>query len=201
MTEFDLFEAIGNIDPDKITEADKVRKAPAILKIASLAACLAIIVFAAHALVPVSNTVDTQPPQKNTARQADPESKVKCPVGEITDKTRCALDLDRPVADPPAGSDDFSYLIECHDIEGCYSEDIITLYENISTAMANKELPFVLTCGIYEDPVRVLVRINTQDTLLIDQIKAFDTTGELLEIEYAPLSATPELMVDTAQKE
>lgn len=73
-----------------------------------------------------------------------------------------------------------------------YSTELKDLQNRISEAMMNKELPFVTSCGIYENPDRVLVRVNTTDEDLIAKLRAFDTTGKLLEIEYSEHTAVLE---------
>lgn len=73
-----------------------------------------------------------------------------------------------------------------------YSTELADLQNRISEAMMNKELPFVTSCGIYENPDRVLVRVNTTDEDLIAKLRAFDSTGKLLEIEYSEHTAVLE---------
>jgi hypothetical protein len=65
-----------------------------------------------------------------------------------------------------------------------YSDELIDLQNKISTAMGNGELPFVIESAIYENPDRLHVVVTTDDEDLINKLKAYDTTGELLEIEY-----------------
>jgi hypothetical protein len=50
--------------------------------------------------------------------------------------------------------------------------------------MGNGELPFVIESSIYENPDRLHVVVTTDDEDLINKLKAYDTTEELLEIEY-----------------
>lgn len=73
-----------------------------------------------------------------------------------------------------------------------YSAELTDLQNRISEAMMNKELPFVTSSGIYENPDRVHVRVNTTDEDLIAKLRAFDTTGKLLEIEYSEHTAVLE---------
>jgi hypothetical protein len=65
-----------------------------------------------------------------------------------------------------------------------YSDELMDLQNRISTAMGNGELPFVIESAIYENPDRLHVEVTTDDEDLINKLKAYDTTGELLEIEY-----------------
>lgn len=73
-----------------------------------------------------------------------------------------------------------------------YSAELTDLQNRISEAMMNKELPFVTSSGIYENPDRVNVRVSTTDEDLIAKLRAFDTTGKLLEIEYSEHTAVLE---------
>jgi len=70
-----------------------------------------------------------------------------------------------------------------------YSAELMDLQNRISEAMMNNELPFVTSSAIYENPDRVYVRVNTTDESLIAKLRAFDTTGKLLEIEYSENTA------------
>lgn len=66
-----------------------------------------------------------------------------------------------------------------------YSAELTDLQNRITQAMINKELPFVTSCGIYEKPDRVMAVVNTEDEDLLAKLRAFDTTGDLLEIVYS----------------
>lgn len=70
-----------------------------------------------------------------------------------------------------------------------YSAELTDLQNRISEAMMNRELPFVTSSAIYENPDRLHVVVTTKDEGLIAVLKAFDITGELLEIEYSENSA------------
>ena len=63
-----------------------------------------------------------------------------------------------------------------------YSAEITNLRNRITQAMMNNELPFVTSCGIYENPDRVMAIVNTADEELLAKLRMFDTTGELLEL-------------------
>lgn len=65
-----------------------------------------------------------------------------------------------------------------------YSEDIERIQAAISQAMMDKELPFVISSSIYENPVRIVVTVNTTDEALISKVKAFDTVGGVIEVIY-----------------
>lgn len=87
--------------------------------------------------------------------------------------------------DAPANAETYQQARE-------YSAELTDLQNRISEAMMNNELPFVTSSGIYENPDRVLVRVNTTDEDLIGKLRAFDTTGKLLEIEYTEHAAVLE---------
>ena len=74
-----------------------------------------------------------------------------------------------------------------------YSAELTDLQNRISEAMMKKELPFVTSSAIYENPDRVHVTVNTTDEDLIAKLQAFDTTGKLLEIEYSENRSIKEL--------
>ena len=62
--------------------------------------------------------------------------------------------------------------------------------------MRTKELPFVIESAIYENPDRLHVVVTTKDEELIAKLKAFDTTGRLLEIEYSEYNNTVKSLVE-----
>lgn len=66
-----------------------------------------------------------------------------------------------------------------------YPKDIEGIQAAISQAMIDKELPFVISSGIYEDPLRIVVTVNTTDEDLINKVKAFDTVGGIIEVVYS----------------
>ena len=71
-----------------------------------------------------------------------------------------------------------------------YANELTDLLDRISKAMQNKELPFVTQAGIYENPDRVKVVVNTQDEASLTKLKEFDKTGKLLEITYSGTTAS-----------
>lgn len=66
-----------------------------------------------------------------------------------------------------------------------YSAEIMDLQERISQAMVDRELPFVISSAIRENPDRIVVTVTTQDEALLAELRAYDTTGKLLEIQFA----------------
>lgn len=184
MTEFDLFDAINDIDDDKITITYKRKIAPAVVSFSAIAACFALILFATMPRPTVDDTFDWDV----KSEYSEKESKTETAENEYVQSDKAFY---TPLPDVPA---DAHFL--CNDAETSYSQEIMSLYEKISSAMQNKELPFVLTCGIYEKPFRVSVGINTRDAHLINKVKAYDSSGTLLEIKYVSNASSPQYLLD-----
>lgn len=105
---------------------------------------------------------------------------IDCSISEQqeTEQRVSESEVNTEIQDAPA---DESTYQEARD----YSAELTDLQNRITQAMINKELPFVTSCGIYENPDRVKAVVNTEDEDLLAKLRAFDTTGELLEIVYS----------------
>lgn len=105
---------------------------------------------------------------------------IDCSISEQqeTEQRVSESEVNTEIQDAPA---DESTYQEARD----YSAELTDLQNRITQAMINKELPFVTSCGIYENPDRVKTVVNTEDEDLLAKLRAFDTTGELLEIVYS----------------
>lgn len=75
-----------------------------------------------------------------------------------------------------------------------YSAELTDLQNRVSQVMMDKELPFVISSAILKNPDRLHVIVKTKDEDMIAKLKAFDTTGELLEIEYSESTPVKELL-------
>lgn len=64
-------------------------------------------------------------------------------------------------------------------------EYITGLQSEISAAMLNHELPFVTSSAVYENPYRLHVTVTSDKADDLSKLKAFDTIGGALEIEYS----------------
>lgn len=93
-------------------------------------------------------------------------------------KTEPGAEAGNPTSNAPVDKDIY------HEARA-YSAELTDLQNRISKAMINKELPFVIESAIYENPDRLHVVVTTKDEELLARLKAFDTTGGLLEIEYS----------------
>ena len=108
-------------------------------------------------------------------------------VEKIADKTTPTVDNKEKeielVVDAPVDETTYTDARE-------YTNELTDLLDQISKAMQNKELPFVTQAGIYENPDRVKVVVNTQDEASLTKLKEFDKTGKLLEIIYSGATAS-----------
>ena len=73
-----------------------------------------------------------------------------------------------------------------------YSDEILDLQNRISAGMSNRELFFVTSSAILENPDRIHVTVNTQDKALVNKLKSYNTSGVGLEIEYVSGTAVTE---------
>ncbi len=79
-----------------------------------------------------------------------------------------------------------------------YLED---LQEKISTAMSEKEIPFVVSSGIYDRENRIIVTVNTKDQVLYEKIYSMDTLGGAIEIVYSDEQFTTSAEIAEADTE
>ena len=56
----------------------------------------------------------------------------------------------------------------------------------VSNGMISKELDFVIVSSLREDTNRLHLTVTTEDETLLEKLKALDSLGGALEIEYAP---------------
>ena len=63
-------------------------------------------------------------------------------------------------------------------------EYITELQVKVSTAMSKGELPFVSSSAVYENPYQLHVVVSSNAESDLSKLKAFDTIGGALEIEY-----------------
>lgn len=68
---------------------------------------------------------------------------------------------------------------------GTYSLAYLTeLQAKISNKMSDKELPFVVSSGLYEDSNSIKVKVTTNDENELAKLYALDTIGGAIEVEY-----------------
>lgn len=69
--------------------------------------------------------------------------------------------------------------------EGTYTLSYLTeLQAKISNAMINKEIPFVISSGVYETVNKIKVRSTSNDEAELAKLYALDTIGGAIEVEY-----------------
>jgi len=69
-------------------------------------------------------------------------------------------------------------------VKGTYTLAYLTdLQTKISNAMVNKEIPFVVMSGVYEDTNSIVIRATTDDETELAKVYALDTIGGAIQIE------------------
>lgn len=70
-------------------------------------------------------------------------------------------------------------------VVGEYTLEYLTeLQAKISQSMMNKELPFVVSSGVYERGNRIQVRVTTRDEAELEKLFALDVLGDAIIAEY-----------------
>lgn len=65
-------------------------------------------------------------------------------------------------------------------------DDVTELQNRVSAAMINKDLPFVISSSVYENPYRLHVVVTSNSESDIQKLLELDSMGGVIEIEYAP---------------
>jgi hypothetical protein len=210
MNEEKLFEAIGTIDDSLIRRSEQAVRTYKFAKWGSVVAVLVLVASmgtlyirgnmdstsststsdAAARIVEIDNggeesdgTSKYDTATKKETAEVESENKISSQSQTSGSASSASSSTANDLADDIGGTDipvDESTYSEARK----YSDELIDLQNRISTAMANGELPFVIESAIYENSDRLHVVVTTDDEDLINKLKAYDTTGELLEIEY-----------------
>lgn len=83
----------------------------------------------------------------------------------------------------PSGHADETFAIEATNADASL-EYVTELQNKVSSAMINHELPFVISSAVYENPYRLHVVVTSDAEDDLQELKALDTAGGVLEIEY-----------------
>lgn len=86
-------------------------------------------------------------------------------------------DNELPSQDVPADSNGNVYREQTP-----YSDDILDLQSRISADMAEGKLPFVVSSSIMENPLRLEIRVTTQDEELINMVREYDPDSIYISI-------------------
>lgn len=80
---------------------------------------------------------------------------------------------------------------------GTYTLDYLTeLQSKISNAMINKELPFVVSSAVDEISNKIRVGVITEDETELKKLKALDSMGEAMEIEFYSGNTVKETLIE-----
>lgn len=84
-------------------------------------------------------------------------------------------------------------------VKGNYTLAYLTeLQAKITNAMINKEIPFVVTSGVYETTNNIIIRVTTNDEAELAKVYALDTIGGAIKVEFSAGAVTEELLVPKA---
>jgi flagellum-specific peptidoglycan hydrolase FlgJ len=212
MNEEKLFEAIGTIDDSLIRRSEQTVRSYKFVKWGSVAAVLVLVasmgtwyIHNNMGATSSSSTYDTaavitsefdngSEKSDTAAKKESAEVEAEDKIGDLAEgkfssqSQMSGSTSSSSCSDMAEGSADYSGDIPVdesnYNESREYSEELTDLQNRISTAMGNGELPFVVSSAIYENPDRLHVEVTTDDEDFINKLKAYDTTGELLEIEY-----------------
>ena len=85
-------------------------------------------------------------------------------------------------------------------VKGTYTLAYLTeLQEKITNAMVNKELPFVVTSGVYETTNNIVISVTTNDEAELAKVYALDTIGGAIKAEFSTGAETKELLLPKAE--
>lgn len=81
-------------------------------------------------------------------------------------------------------------------VKGTYTLAYLTeLQAKITNAMVNKEIPFVVTSGVYETTNNVIICVTTNDEAELAKVYALDTVGGAIKVEFRTGAVIEELLL------
>lgn len=81
-------------------------------------------------------------------------------------------------------------------VTGKYTLAYLTeLQEKITNAMINKELPFVVSSGVYEMSNCIIISVTTNDETELAKVYELDTVGGAIKVEYSSGAGTENLEI------
>ena len=75
------------------------------------------------------------------------------------------------------------------------------LQEKITNAMVNKEIPFVVTSGVYETTNNIIIRVTTNDEAELAKVYALDTIGGAIKVEFSAGAVVEESLLPLPKAE
>lgn len=85
-------------------------------------------------------------------------------------------------------------------VTGTYTLEYLTeLQANISNAMVNKELPFVISSSLCETTNNIIISVTTTNEAELAKLYDFDTIGGAIKVEFSTGVGTEELLLPKAE--
>ena len=85
-------------------------------------------------------------------------------------------------------------------VKGTYTLAYLTeLQKKITNAMVNKEIPFVVSSGVYEMTNNIVVGVTTNDETELAKLFALDTIGGAIKVEYSSGTGTEDLEINVTE--
>jgi len=80
-------------------------------------------------------------------------------------------------------------------VKGTYTLAYLTeLQTKITNAMVNKEIPFVVSSGVYEMTNNIVVGVTTNDETELAKLYAIDTIGGAIKVEFSDGAGTEDVL-------
>lgn len=87
-------------------------------------------------------------------------------------------------------------------VKGTYTLAYLTeLQAKITNAMVNKEIPFVVSSGVYETTNNLIIRVTTNDEAELEKVYALDTIGGAIKVEFSTGVVIEELLLPLPEAE
>ena len=98
-------------------------------------------------------------------------------LAEPLENADVVFNMPSNTADAPVDESNADFL---HAAE--YPAEVLEIQQAISDAMARGDLPYVYESAIYENPLRIEVKVNTSDAQQVEAVKKFDPTGKYVVV-------------------
>ena len=214
MKKEDLFDTLGDINNQYIKEAhmnNKRKNNFAWVKWGTIAACFALLVLCIPMVTRLSPVEDTNTPTveslpiENNNKVEDLQNNKEESVNiqeskstEIEDTSETLIPANRTAICKELGRSESNTTF----VKGTYTLAYLTeLQEKITNAMVNKEIPFVVTSGVYETANNIIIRVTTNDEAELAKVYALDTIGGAIKVEFSAGAVVEELLLPLPKAE